>query len=155
VVFLVRFLFVVLCVVCWSELVFAQVTITPTRNLSFGEALFFDNNAVRTIEISVFNTFTADSEYNFVTDPVSGVYTLNGASAFDNISVSATVTGQPTLGPQTFTIDNLVIDAPAQTDGTGQAVINLGGRLRSSGNGTTYSFSQVFTGTIELEVSFP
>ena len=130
-------------------------TISTTQALSWGEVVLTDNNAQREIVIATDGNFTHDPEYRFVTDPDVGIYQLTGDLPNRPISsVTVTVLTQMQGGGQQFTMDNFTVQHPAQTDGSGEALITVGGRVLSSGDGTPYNTSQPFSASLRLSVNY-
>ena len=133
---------------------FAQ-TISTTQALSWGEVILTDNTAQHEIVIATDGNFTNDPEFLIVENPDVGVYQLTGDLPNRPISsVTVTVDRQMQGGGQEFTMDNFTTSHPATTDGSGNATINVGGRLRSSGSGTPYNTSQAFTADLTLTVNY-
>ncbi len=130
-------------------------TINVTQNLSFGEAVLTDNATQREIVLDQDGSFSSDAQYLFVSTPQPGIYQVTGQTAFRNISsVDVTVLAQPNATGRQFTLDNFDVNHPAATDGSGQATIRVGARLRSSGNGTTYPASTTFNGNLQITVNY-
>lgn len=132
-------------------------TITTTQALDFGEIVVRNNNAQREINLQSTGAFTADGEIVFLSNPQEGIYSCTGfppATAITSVTVTVTqqVVNIGGSGPN-FTIDNFDIDAPANT-GTGNFTINLGARLRTSGNGVHYEGSEDFDGIMDLTVNY-
>jgi len=149
----IAFLFLAL-VVCPIFPAAAQ-TINTTQALSFGEAVLTDNTAQREIILSEDGSYSSDSQYLFVTLPQAGIYEVSGQTPLLAISsVTVSVITNPNATGRQFTIDNFDIDHPAAIDGAGEAIIRVGARLRSSGNGTTYPASTTFNGSLQLTVNY-
>lgn len=132
---------------------FAQ-TVTELQELSFGRGIVKNNNSVREIVISPAGTFTNDSEIVFIDDPERGIYRLTGATPFQTItSVNVTVNQQMIGAGEDFTLDAFNPSFPAQTDTNGEAIINLGARMRTTGSSINYQSSTIFGGILTLEVN--
>lgn len=153
-----RFLLSLLVVLFLSQTLVSSAsaqTISETQALSWGELVLTDNNAQHEIVIATDGNYTNDPEYLFVTEPDVGIYLLTGELPNRPIaSVTVTVLTQMQGGGQQFTMDNFTVQHPAQTDATGQALITVGGRLRSSGTGTPYNTSTAFSASLELSVNY-
>lgn len=148
------FQILLVALVLFASETFAQ-TISTTQALSWGEVILTDNNAQREIVIATDGNFTNDPEFLIVENPDVGVYQLTGDLPNRPIaSVTVTVLTQMQGGGQQFTMDNFVTSHPATTDGSGNATINVGARIRSSGDGTPYNDSQAFSGSLELSVNY-
>ena len=129
-------------------------SLAETQSLDFGEGLISDNSAQRAINLQANGAFTNDPEIFFVTTPQVGIYALTGATPLLPFNVGIVV-DQQVIGPgEDFTIDNFDIDAPAATDGSGEATIRVGARLRTSGTGTPYTVSSAFAGQFTITVTF-
>lgn len=143
-----------LVALCASMNAYAQ-SISVTQALSFGEVVLTDNNAQHEIVIANNGTYTNDPEYLFVTTPDVGIYQLTGDLPNRPIaSVTVTVDQQMQGGGQQFTIDNFDISHPAQTNASGEALITVGARIRSSGTGVPYFNSQAFNAILTLSVNY-
>lgn len=129
-------------------------TITEEQVLSFGEAVFKYNNMVYEIVLLADGSLTNDPSIVFTTSPQIGRYRITGLTPFEPItSVTVTVDTQVIGVGEDFTIDNFDISYPANADGSGEAVIYLGARLRTSGSGINYSPSTTFNGVLDLTVN--
>ncbi len=141
-------------IMCASPQASAQ-TITTTQNLNFGEGVVTDNDAQHVIMLQFDGTLTNDPEFLFVTVPQEGIYQLAGTAPLTAISSVVVTVDQQVLGPgQDFTIDNFDIDAPATTDGSGEATIRIGARLRTSGTSINYTPSALFNGQFTITVNY-
>jgi len=130
-------------------------TITPLQDLEFGEAVLTNNSAPREIIVDQDGSYSSDPQYLFVTLPQAGVYEVTGQTPGTPItSVVITVIAHPNATGRQFTIDNFDIVHPATIDGAGEAIIRVGARLQSSGNGTTYPASTIFNGNLQLTVNY-
>lgn len=129
-------------------------TIAEEQVLDFGEAVFKYNNMVYEIVLLADGTLTNDPSIVFVTSPQIGRYRISGLTPFEPItSVTITVDTQVIGAGEDFTIDNFDINHPATADGSGEAIIYLGARLRTSGSGTHYNPSTSFSGSLVLTVN--
>ena len=129
-------------------------SIEIVRQIDFGEVIVKNNDSVHEINVSHFGGYSADPAFIFLSTPLSGIYRLRGATPGQTISnVTITVTQQVTTGGQQFNIDNFDIDYPSIVDGSGEALIRVGARLRTSGNGLMYYNLTDFLGFMDLEVT--
>jgi hypothetical protein len=149
-----RLFVILLLIISPFSQVFAQ-TISVVQPLSWGEAVLTDNTAQREIVIATDGNFTNDPEFLIIENPDVGVYQLTGDLPNRPIaSVTVTVDRQMQGGGQEFTLDSFTTSHPATTDGSGNATINVGGRMLSSGSGTPYNTSQPFTADLTLSVNY-
>lgn len=147
-----RFFVFMLCVQS-ASLAQAQ-TISPVQDLSFGQAIVTNNNSQHEIIIVPGGGFSNDPEISFITTPVAGVYRLTGATPFQVIdSVVITVDQQMIGAGEDFVLDNFSVTHPPQADNFGNALIDVGARMRTTGNFNTYMSSTTFTGMFTIDVN--
>jgi len=117
--------------------VFAQ-SIVRVQEMDFGEAVVKRNDAQYSMMVTSAGNLSADSNFIHVAPIAEGVYRLTGAAANRPITVNITVDQQMITAGQQMIIDNFDIDAPTQTDASGEALIRVGARVRTNGNGVNY-----------------
>lgn len=133
--------------VSWAQ------SITQDQALTFSTGVVTDNSSVQTVTLLSNNSFTIDSGIVLTGTPQIGVYQLTGATPSRPIDV-AIIVDQQLLGPgQDFTISDFDINAPSTTDINGDARIDIGARLSSSGNGSPYMDSAIFNGLFTISVT--
>lgn len=135
--------------VCVSVSVFAfpaaaQETMTETEALDFGLFSLHDNDAQYTMSVDASdNSWAADPAFAVSTQPQRGEYLLEGFTPGTEIFVNV-ADGGLTLngggGTEVFaTIDYSVWPTTIIADGAGEAVVYIGGTLRTLGNSTMYA----------------
>lgn len=136
-----------------SGTVFAQ-TLTRIQDVDFGLAVVTNNNAQYEVVVSPGGGFSHDPEIAFITNPTSGSYRLTGAAPGQTIDSVTFTIDQQMIGPgEDFILDNFNATFPATADGAGQAIINIGGRMQTTGNFTNYDASSAFSGMVTIEVN--
>jgi hypothetical protein len=118
-------------------------SITEQTALNFGTIALRDNNSAHQMNISFNGAINADPAYIIITPGNPAEYLLSGftANTLLNISIlvpSATtmLAGQSDPSTSQFTIDNHHSFAPVVTTNLlGEATINIGARLTTSGTG--------------------
>jgi len=137
-----------------QNLAYAQVDITETRTLSFGQAIVTKNDTLYEAVVAPGGSTTSDPEFIFITPPVSGVYRLTGATPFQIIdSVVINVDQQMIGGGQQLNLDNFTFNFPPTVDGAGEATITAGGRMQTNGNGTPYDGPINLNAVMEIVVT--
>ncbi len=133
--------------------VFAQVT--TVQALDFGEFISKNNDSQHDITVNVGSGYSFDSAgYIEIVAPQKGIYTIGGFTPFDTVtSVVVTENTPVNAGVQLFNLVNMTDTHPVSTDVNGDLTINIGGTLRSTGNGTPYN-DQSYTGSIDIQVNF-
>jgi len=128
-------------------------SIETVEPLDFGEATVRRNDAVYDITIASTGSVSAGANFDYVTSGKVGVYRLTGAAPLRPITVSVSVDQQMISAGQQMVIDNFDIDAPPNTDASGEAIINIGARIRTNGNGTNYVGNSNFIALMTLTVN--
>lgn len=143
-----------LATLCVSQPASAQV-IDEERPLSFGTVAIVSGAGVGRITIEPDGSYTSNSNLYVVTPPVRGEYHLSGAT----VSAIYTVTtplSVDMVGPNGayFTLDNFEIrPVTLSTDGSGNDIFYLSGRLQTQGGGMVYE-DGVYSGSITMTVDF-
>lgn len=145
--FLLSFVFV-----CPSD-ASAQESIVRVQEMEFGEVLVRRNDAIYDAQLSSNGNISAGSNFLFISSSSEGVYRLTNAAANRPITVDVTVDQELIGGGQMFSIDNFDIDAPAQTDSLGEALIRVGARMRTNGNGENYIGGRDFLALMTLSIT--
>lgn len=131
----------------------AQESIVRVQEMEFGEVLVRRNDAIYDAQLSSNGNISAGSNFLFISSSSEGVYRLTNAAANRPITVDVTVDQELIGGGQMFSIDNFDIDAPAQTDGSGEALIRVGARMRTNGNGENYIGGRDFLALMTLSIT--
>ncbi len=136
--------------------IYAQ-SVTVLKELNFGEAVVTSNSAQYSIDVRSNGSFFGDSVFVFLTQPTEGIYRIEGLPVSTNVANVTIQVDQQMIGPGTdFIIDNFDIDAGETTNSSGELLINLGARLRTTGNGQNYlhnaTFNSALTVTINLNI---
>lgn len=157
---------VVFGVCLWGLPAQAQ-TITEVNQLYFGTFGISDNDSVSAITVTPDNDTFSDPAIISDQPGQRGEYTLTGFPPNVSFYLGVEVTNPPAEGgivlanptdgtmggAEVFTLDTLEIadGGVLQTDGAGDAVLYIGGTLRTSGNGLRYpggNYSGTYTITI-------
>jgi len=124
------------------RLIFAA-SITEQRALNFGTVALKDNNSAHQMNISFNGDINADPAFIIITPGTPAEYLLTGFTANTLLNITILVPSSTTMlagqsDPSTsqFTIDNHHSFSPVvTTDILGEATINIGARLTTSGVG--------------------
>lgn len=114
------------------------------QELSFGSLSIYENTAVRTLDLQPNGTIIADPAYIILTPGLPGRMLFTSSKASRNLMVNISITGSglTSFSGKTadalFTIEPYITEGIYVTDQNGDLLLNLGGLLRSSGDGKTY-----------------
>ncbi|MFK7840157.1 MAG: hypothetical protein AB8B83_07470 [Bdellovibrionales bacterium] len=128
-------------------------SIVRVQEMDFGEAAIRRNDTVYDILLTSAGNTSAGSNFNFVSTGRQGIYRLTGAAPSRPITVNVTVDQQMVAAGQAMVIDNFDVDAPTQTDVNGEAVIRIGARIRTNGNGVNYIGNSNFIARMTLSIN--
>lgn len=158
-----------LIVVCMSDFAHAQ-EITQNQALNFGTFAIADNNTVSSLVVTPDNDVFADPAF-VVGVPAGqrGYYTLTGLPPNVSFFLGVQVPNPPSEGGivlddstpasagggPVFTLEDITIanGGVLQSDAQGDAVLYIGGSLKTSGNGQRYTGGNYF-GTYQLTIYY-
>ena len=133
-----------------------------TQNLRFGSFIPRNNDSVYSIVIETDGGMTSDSGLVPTGEPPlpqNGVIQLTGFTDGDEVTISfepedgLELVCDDCSGAPTFTVDDFVTD-PASSitiDGSGEATVNFGASLYTSGSGIRYAGGN-YAGTVTVNV---
>lgn len=143
--------------------------ITQNRALNFGSFAVSGNDAPSTLQITPENTVIAGSGIIVGQNGERGEYTLTGLPPNVSFFLGVEVPNSPSEGGviledptpasvgagPSFTLEGLTISngGVMQSDAMGDAILYIGGTLRSSGNGQRYQ-GGVYVGTYTLRINY-
>lgn len=129
--------------------------IATDRTLSFGEGIVTDNSAPYSISLQADGDYVADPAIVLMTPPQPGLYKLTEMIPLTVITNVTITVNQQMLGPgQDFTIGDFDIEAPDESDIDGEAIIELGATITTSGNGAAYTDNANYEAEMTLNVFY-
>lgn len=151
-----RFLHVLgalLMIVAFAESAKAQSIIT-VQELDFGLGIVKNNNAGHEVIVATGGGVSSDPDIVIINSPVNGIYRLVGAGAFQTIDSVNIIINQQMIGAgEDFVIGNFTTSFPATTDGSGEAIINVGARITTTATSNPYQDNTTFTSMLTLQVN--
>lgn len=128
-------------------------SIVRVQELDFGEAVVRRNDATYSMTVLTNGNLSAGTNFLHLTGVTQGIYRLTGATPNRPITVGITVDQQMIAPGEAMIIDNFSIDAPATTDGSGEALIRVGARVSTDASGTPYMGNSNFLAQMTLTVT--
>ena len=128
-------------------------SIVTVQALDFGEAVVRRNDATYSMTVTDTGNLSADANFLHLTPVAEGIYRLTGAAANRPIVVGIIVDQQMIAPGEAMIIDNFDINAPATTDGSGEALIRVGARVSTDASGTPYSGNANFLAQMTLSIT--
>lgn len=154
--------FVTACVFAgclWPGVSYAQLTVTPTRHMDFGELIIKDFNVVAQFVLHE-NTGITTGDANTIVLALgqNASFDVSGGPGNTAYTVTIDATTSPTLGGggggPSFTLDQFQTNpAVLQTDGFGNDTFTMGCRATTSGGGTVYTDGG-YSGDYDFTVQF-
>jgi hypothetical protein len=132
----------------------AQVFITQTQALSFGDFTMTDFSVPATVEIQTDGSVTTSANVFINTTPTRAEFSLT-SNNFNTVYTVTTPSSVTLTGPGgDFTLDNFVVSpATLITSGAGDDDFWLTGRLTSQGGGVNYP-SGAYSASFDITVAF-
>ncbi len=148
-------LFIALYSVACTHISYAQV-ITTLQPMSFGTAIVTNNDIPHEINLAADGSYSADSEFVFLSPPQQGIYRLVVfPPSITNInSIFVTIDQQMQGAGEDFIIDNFDIDSAPQTSILGDLEIEIGARLRTTGSGVNYTPLATYNALMTLNIIY-
>ncbi len=131
----------------------AAAVFDEVNPLNFGKWIILGNRSVYTVTVNTNNSYSNSPGIIMLEAPEAGVYDISGLPANTAIlSIDVTMVS-PLSGPggENLALDNLTATAP-DTDGDGKTTLRLGGRAKTSGNGTGLGAGH-YTGEVEITIN--
>lgn len=132
----------------------AQITIL--EQLSFGKLVISNNHIVSSLTLQTSNTSNFTNNITLFEKGHVGQLLLEGFPARVQINVSDFVSDQPMsniFGGPPLVLNRLIYNSPVFTNSLGTALLRVGGRISTTGDGRSYNDGNYNT-TVEVEISF-
>ena len=129
-------------------------SVTIDQPMDFGRFVLTDNAAPRTIAFNTGGTYTADTEFIFLTTPEFGEVTVTGFPPLTVLTVSMSSTGMTgcCVGPN-FSMSSPFTRPPVvTTDASGEASFQVGATMASDGSGVTH-MDDTYDGSFSVTVT--
>jgi len=136
----------------------ASQEIQEVRPISFGSVVILDNASPGSINIDFLGNVTISTHFGVIETPLYGIFRLVDYPAHANLFLTGgIIQGQTTsiqFSPEQFTLTNVNLPASVRVESDGTVDFRAGGRIVTSGSGSTTFADTTYTSRLIITVNF-